>query len=129
MKLELELSTREQYIIALSLSVGIVAGLWFGILMIPPRALDVPMRFLEDGAVAASYYPVTNMHVFISAALPLATAYLVRNHARDDGTDDADELTPDRSDGDGDGRDSAHDLDGSSTREFGPHPLDGGESA
>jgi hypothetical protein len=126
MKLELELSTREQYIIALSLSVGIVAGLWFGILMIPPRALDVPMRFLDDGAVSASYYPVTNMHVFISAALPLATAYIVRNHARDDETD---ELTPDRSDGDGDGRDSAHDLDGSSTREFGPHPLDGGESA
>ncbi|ELZ77924.1 hypothetical protein HfxHg1_050 [Haloferax virus Halfgib1] len=126
MRLELELSTREQYIIALSLSVGIVAGLWFGILMIPPRALDVPMRFLDDGAVAASYYPVTNTHLFISAALPLATAYLVRNHARDDETD---ELTPDRSDGDGDGRDSAHDLDGSSTREFGPHPLDGGESA
>ncbi|RDZ55358.1 hypothetical protein C5C07_07565 [Haloferax sp. Atlit-4N] len=126
MKLELELSTREQYIISLSLSVGIVAGLWFGILMIPPRALDVPMRFLEDGSVSASYYPVTNTHLFISAALPLATAYLVRNHARNDGTD---ELTPDRSDGDGDGRDSAHDLDGSSTREFGPHPLDGGESA
>ncbi|RDZ54489.1 hypothetical protein C5C07_02885 [Haloferax sp. Atlit-4N] len=128
MKLELELSTREQYIIALSVSVGIVAGLWFGILMIPPRALDVPMRFLDDGAVAASYYPVTNTHLFISAALPLVTAYLVRNHARN-GTDDADELTLDRSDGDGDGRDSAHDLDGSSTREFGPHPLDGGESA
>ncbi|EMA03628.1 hypothetical protein [Haloferax denitrificans] len=125
MKLELELSTREQYIIALSLSVGIVAGLWFGILMIPPRALDVPMRFLDDGAVAASYYPVTNTHLFVSAALPLATAYLVRNHARDD----SDELTPDRSDGDGDGRDCAHDLDGSSTPEFGPHPLDGGDSA
>jgi len=74
LRLDLDFSARERGIIACSLIAGFVAGMWFGVLTVPPEALDVPKDY-ADGYVRAVYNPVTTGQIIATFALPLVAIY------------------------------------------------------
>jgi hypothetical protein len=86
LRLDLDFSARERGIIACSLVAGFVAGIWFGVVNVPPEALDVPKDY-ADGYVQAVYNPVTSGQIFLTFALPLVAIYYAY-HTPFDGTEE-----------------------------------------
>ena len=64
------LTARERYALPAAASLGLAAGLWMGLWMVPDEALDVPTETTPYGEVSAVYHPVPGI-------LPLATVLLL----------------------------------------------------
>jgi hypothetical protein len=74
LRLDLDFSARERGIIACSLVAGFVAGMWFGLLTVPPEALAVPKHYEVD-YTRTVYNPVTTGQVVLTFVLPFVAVF------------------------------------------------------